>query len=128
MTAPGAEMAHWHALLDAYGPGPSDKPPAAPDSDVLPEHAPVGRATGAGVPSLAPGLGTATGARLGTAPGVDAELYVASNPAAFTDPSDEKATYSWPLGDDTVTPDLVPVMVSASGAVDDMPLYTLTKS
>ena len=74
------------------------------------------------------GDGSTTGAGLGTAPGVDAELYVASNPAAFTDPSDEKATYSWPLGDDTVTPDLVPVMVSASGAVDDMPLYTLTKS
>ena len=67
---------------------------------------------------------TATGATLG----VEAEVYIASNPALFTDPSDEKTTYSRPLGDVTVTLALVPVTVSASGADAEAPLYTLTKS
>jgi len=125
VTAAGAEIVHWHALLDWYGPGPSDKLPVALDSVVLPEHATVGRAMG----TLDAGVdGKSTGATLGTAPGVEDELYVASKPAAFTDPSDEKTTYSRPLGDVTDTPDLVPVIDSASGADAEAPLYTLTKS
>jgi hypothetical protein len=59
----------------------------------------------------------------------EAEVYVASNPAPFTDPSEENTTYSWPVSDVTVTGDgLVPVTDSKSGAVDDVPPYTLTKS
>jgi hypothetical protein len=81
-----------------------------------------GTAVGKGVPWKI------TGAKLGTAPGREDKLYVASKPAASTDPSDEKTIYSWPLGDVTVTPDLVPVIVSASGADAETPLYTLTKS
>jgi len=57
----------------------------------------------------------------------EAEVYVASKPAPFTDPSDVNTTYSWPLGDVTVTgDDLVPVNVSRSGAVDALPPYTFT--
>ena len=62
-------------------------------------------------------------------PEADNEVYVASKPSPFTDPSDVNATYSWPLGDVTVTGDvLVPVIVSRSGADDVVPLKTLTKS
>jgi hypothetical protein len=68
------------------------------------------------------GVAPAPGARLD-------EVYDASNPAPLTDPSDEKTTVSgWPLGAVTVTPDLVPVRDSASGADAEAPLYTLTKS
>ena len=48
--------------------------------------------------------------------------YVASKPEPCTDASDEKTTYSRPFDEDTVKSDLVPVMVSASGADDKAPL------
>ena len=65
---------------------------------------------------------------LGVPPGADDGAYVASNPAVFAEPSDENVTYSWPLGDVTDVPDLEPVIVSTSGAADEVPEYILTKS
>ena len=86
----------------------------------------MGCANGTGVTGVA---GTATGVTVGVE-GVEPDnVYVASKPNPFTDPSDEKTTVrGWPLGDVTVTPELLPVIDSASGAVDEAPLYTLTKS
>ena len=85
----------------------------------------MGCANGAGVTGV---TGTATGVTVGVGGAGPDEVYVASKPRPFTDPSDEKTTVSWPLGDVTVTPDLVPVIDSASGADAEAPLYTLTKS
>ena len=101
------------------------KPPVALDSVTVPAHARV-RSIGTDVGAVVPWK--ATGATLGTTP--EAGTYVASNPAAFTDPSDENVTYSWPLGDVTDMPDREPVMVSVSADDDvlEVPEYTLTKS
>ena len=98
---------------------------------VLPEHGVVMSAMGTEVPpgkaiGLAVSPGKATGATLGTVP--EAGAYAASNPAAFAEPSDENVTYSWPLGDVTDITDLEPVIVSTSGADDEVPEYILTKS
>ena len=113
-------------------PGPSDKRPLEPESVVEVEHLVVGCANGTGVTDVTGVTGPATGAMVGAALAAGAgadEVYIASKPASFTDPSDEKSTVSgWPLGDVTVMPDRVPVMVAASCANDEAPLYTLTKS
>jgi len=58
---------------------------------------------------------------LGVPPANKDGAYVASNPAVFADPSDENVTYSFPLGDVTDMRPLEPVMVSTSGANDDVP-------
>ena len=110
-------MFHVHALLAAYGPGPSDKLPLTPVSKAVPEHA-------------APNMGSIVGSNGWSNAGTsvdggekaDAAVYVASKPALFTDVSDVKTTYSWPLDDGlTVTPVCVPVRVSSSGADDVTP-------
>ena len=113
-------MVHWQARLDSYAPGPSDMLPVAPDKIVLPEHAILGVSMGTEVSAITIGLGVPPGAEDGA--------YSASNPAAFAEPSDENVTYSWPLGDVTDITDLEPVIVSTSGADDEVPAYILTKS
>jgi hypothetical protein len=99
-------------------PGPSDKLPVAPESTVEVKHLEVGCANGAGVTGTESGLTAGAGLAEGT---VLDELYVASKPAAFTDSSDEKTTVNWPVGDVTVTSDLVPVRDVSSGASNEEP-------
>ena len=100
-------------------PGPSDKLPVASESTVEVKHLEVGCANGTGVTGTESGL--KAGAVLAAGTVLD-ELYVASKPAAFTDSSDEKPTVNWPVGDVTVTSDLVPVRDVSSGASDEGPL------
>ena len=57
-----------------------------------------------------------------------AEVYVASNPALFTEESDVKTTYAWPLDDVTERLVVMPVTTASRGADEDPPSYTLTKS
>ena len=103
-------------------PGPSDKLPVAPESTVEVKHLEVGCANGAGVTGTESGLTAGAALAAGTAGTVLDELYVASKPAAFTESSDEKTTVNWPVGDVTVTSDLVPVRDVSSGASDEGPL------
>ena len=98
-------MAHWHALFEAYGPGPSQKLPVALDRVVLPEHAVVSKGMAAGARALAIGAPAPADAE-------PDEVYVASNPESSTDPSEENTTYSWPLDVGvTDTEDCVPVIL-----------------
>ena len=81
-------MFHVHALLAAYCPGPSVKLPAALDNVTVPVQACVGSI------GAAPGDGVTSKKPAGATLGVADELYVASKPAPFTDPSDVKMTVS----------------------------------
>ena len=86
---------------------------------MLPEHGAVDIIMGTDVAIGLPASGK----------GSEDEVYVASKPSPWTDASDERTTYSWPFDNDvTVAEELVPVMVAASGADAEVPLYTLTKS
>ena len=124
VIAPGTLITHVHAAFGAYSSTPSDKLPVTLVSIVVPEHA-------AGPKDLGKAVGTAGGITVdGVEGGVDAaNVYVASKPTSFADESEVNTTYNWPVDDGlVVTPALAPVRVLSSGADDDTPSYTLTKS